>query len=669
MEEEQIIAQLNLFKSFIKNDDDKFDNNYMQGVYFTCKPSDLVYTKALELYGIDPEKWNQTFHKSFSTVRDSDIEILIAQQITHYFTTYGLEALNLYNTDTVYIPKEALEIPDLQEDLKIVVIKGITEEDLKVKLMNLLTCGIALSKETIDNIMILSDYINLYNIDKIKNKEVKIALYEKYNIVPSNNIEFLRYLIKKCTGRTLLIKDEVLIENLKRVSNLDLYNLLNKYIESNGYASLAQIFYRYKPLFLAMKRHDDTSSSKKLNYIINKIRKLAPKYHIHAAVNILDTLTQMTCVDYTDNKNKIEKALSEISLFRLTRLINSISYRLNKDNTSIVYKIRNGKSYVSNYKEAGTNLDNIHTLNIIKELLLKTYKDRLSKKLQDKTIYLPTNLNYAVPQSEKQFMGNIPEGSYIEVKRESDLLVGIQWTNLSDDESHYEGRVDLDLHSQNKNEQYGWNTSYRSNDSNFYFSGDVTDAPLPNGATEVFYIGKSCKDKAFLLTVNKYTGNDKDVPFNFVIAKTNASYIEKNFIIDPNDILVTIPNKFEFHSNISDNARQLTLGLIKITSDYIRFYFNDFSLGTSIITSQNKVTRGAYDYLNSYADTQLMLRELLTDCAVIVDKPVIEELVATDQTDEDGNILYKKVNKPVDYDLSLQNIAKDSLIEIFNDVN
>lgn len=668
MKEEQIIAQLKLFKSFIKLNDES-NTSYTQGVYFTSNPTEFIKTKALELYGIDPVKWNQTFHKSFSTIRDTDIEILVAQQIMHYFSTYGLEALDLYNTDTVYIPKEALEIPDLQEDIKVVVIKDITEDDLKEKLMNLLTCGIALSEETIDNVMILSDYINLADIDKIKNREVKIALYEKYNIAPSNNIEFLRYLIKKCTGRTLLIKDKVLIESLKRATTLDLYNLLNKYIKLNGYNNLAQIFYRYKPLFLAMKRHDDTSISKKINYTINKIRKLAPKYHIPASVNILDTLTQMTYVDYIDNKNTIEKALSEISLFRLTRLINSISYRLNKDNTSIVYKIRNGKSYVSNYKEDGTNLGNIHTLNIIKELLIKTYKNRLSKKLQDKTIYLPDNLNYAVPQSEKQFMGNIPEGSYIEVKRESDLLVGIQWANLSDDESSYGGRVDLDLHSQNKNEQYGWNTSYRSNDSNFYFSGDVTDAPLPKGATEVFYIGKSCKDKAFLLTVNKYTGNDKDVPFNFVIAKTNASYIEKNFIIDPNDIFVTIPNKFEFHSNILDNARQLTLGLIKITNDYIRFYFNDFSLGTSIITSQNKVTRGAYDYLNSYADTQLMLREVLTDCAVIVDKPAIEELVATDQIDEDGNILYKKVTKPVDYDLSLQNIAKDSLIEMFNDLN
>ena len=149
---------------------------------------------------------------------------------------------------------------------------------------------------------------------------------------------------------------------------------------------------------------------------------------------------------------------------------------------------------------------------------------RIKNKLKDKIVYIPENVVYTLPQSEKQFNGNIPEGSYIEVKKDDDMLVGVHWKNFEDE------RIDLDLHMQNKSEQYGWNTSYRSKSENFYFSGDVTDAVLPKGATEVFYIGKSCENKAFLLTLNDYTRNKRDIPYDLIFAKSDISRIEKKVI-------------------------------------------------------------------------------------------------------------------------------------------
>ena len=240
MNEKQIEAELRLFKGYTISEDEFYDgklreNAYGNGILFLEEPSPAVLEKALELYGKDGEKWNQTFHKSFSTVRDTPIVTLIAQQLIHYFTTYGLESLGLYNEDLVYIPHEQLDIPELEEDIPMIVIHKLSEQELKDKLMILLTSGIALSKETIADVMELSDYIDLDMVDDVKNREVKTALYEKYHIVPGNNVEFLRYLIRKVTGRTLLIKDKATIKALQEADTHLLWSELKGYVVLKGY--------------------------------------------------------------------------------------------------------------------------------------------------------------------------------------------------------------------------------------------------------------------------------------------------------------------------------------------------------------------------------------------------------------------------------------------------
>ena len=135
----------------------------------------------------------------------------------------------------MYIPHEQLDIPELEEDIPMIIIHKLSEQELKDKLMILLTSGIALSKETIADIMELSDYIDLDMVDDVKNREVKTALYEKYYIVPGNNVEFLRYLIRKVTGRTLLIKDKATIKALQEADTHLLWSELKGYVVLNGY--------------------------------------------------------------------------------------------------------------------------------------------------------------------------------------------------------------------------------------------------------------------------------------------------------------------------------------------------------------------------------------------------------------------------------------------------
>ena len=380
---------------------------YGKGLLFTKQVPINIYLVANELYGKDSTKWNNTFHKSFATVRDLPLETLVAQQIIHYFTTYGFEELGIYDSELVYIPYEKLEVPEITEDIPLIVIKELTEEQLKEKMMVLLTSGIALSKETISDIMELSDYINLNKIHQIKNKEVKSALYEKYHIVPSNNQEFLRYLIKKATGKTLLIKDKATIQALKNAETHLLWSELNNYVSKYGYEKLSEIFLRYKDLFIAMKRPATNETAKLLNAIINKLRRRANTNHKPLESNILDRLTQIkTLQDVTENRELIIEELNKVPLFRVVRILNS--FRIRETNIDyMLAKIRNGKAYVypSKHNTIDTNkhITQIELQNLIKRNLL----DRLRHTLTGKTIYMPEVISYAIPQSEKQFMGDI----------------------------------------------------------------------------------------------------------------------------------------------------------------------------------------------------------------------------------------------------------------------
>lgn len=696
MNKEQIESVLRLFKSYVIPADVNAVNStevqeaYKQksaekGIFFTSylNLDNETLIEAIKQYGKDGDKWNQTFHKSFKTVLDTPLETLIAQQIIHYFTTYGLEALDLYNQDLVYIPHEQLDIPELEEDIPVVVIHQISEQDLTNKLMTLLTSGIALSKQTVEDVMTLSDYINLDLVEDIKNREVKIAMFNKYNIVPGNNLEFFRWFITKITGSTLLIKNDSMIKAIQEADNTEIYTQLRGYVLlegyytgrfyknkpegsdlqlTNGYEVLAKIFLRYKDLFLALKRKDiRTKYAKEINKMVNRISKLSKTHHEPMDISTLDRLTSLT--DETIFglvEDSILKDLDNITIFREIRILNALAIRVN-GTESLVYRIRNGKTFVKD------NADKTDTQKLnLKKIYDKVYKhliNRVGKLLEGKKVYIPELFNYAAPTSEKQFIGNIPEGSYVEIPRSGNMVTGIHWKNTT-------SRVDLDIHAQNNNQQIGWNSSYYSNSRDLIFSGDVTDAPAPLGATELFLIKSGFGEQEFLITVNNYTGSVKDIPFEFVIASFDEDNIDKNYVLDPNNILATLPFKFESDDSSGYSSNQMTVGLVAITNEYIRFYFNKFELGKSIVTKRNSVNTGAFNYMNSYRESQLRLNNILKDAGVeLLDKPVYEELQEVTIKNDNGECetLYRKVETKADYDLSFNSIDKETLIKLFSE--
>lgn len=667
---------LRLFKGYLGKKSQEVNEKALKyGLLIPTTADEEVVKEAIELYGKDGEKWNSTFHKDFEIVRNAPIEDLIAQQIIHYITTYGFESLGLYDSELVYLPKEKLEIPELDVDnLELITIRPLTEEELTEKLMILLTSGIALSEQTIKDIMVLSDFIDKDRFDEIKNKEIKTTLYEKYNIMPKNPEEFLRYLIFKTTGSTLKIQSKELIHQIKNSDKQIAFNMLISYISRNGYKKLSSIFLRNKNLFLAfkIKKEDNYSDKvrKEMNYMINRLRKEAKENHKPLKKNILDCLTDENVVI---NINELEKELDNITIFRELRILNGMKYRLEGSN-SIVHKIRNGKSYVRTLGNK-TSSYNQH-IQFRYDVVYNHLIERLKEKVEGKSIYIPQNIEYAVPTTEKQFGGNIPDGSYLEVPRTDNMVYGVYWKNIANgksqprfygEETYQQGeeRVDLDLKQMNKSEVFGWDASYRSSTSDILFSGDMTDAKLPKGASELFYVGQNYGHGAFLITLNMYTANSQDVQFEFVIAK--ATHKPENrvyYTLDPNNILEKIDMV------VKKDERQKVVGFITI-GDTIRFYFNDFTAGASVRTSrQNNITMGAFDYLQAYSKTQLKLKDILKDAdAILTNKETITKHIYKEVVGEDGTVLETietEEERPVDINLSLENITKETLIDLLS---
>jgi hypothetical protein len=581
--------------------------------------------QVIKTIGINGEKLNSTFHKSWAKVKNTPIEQLILEQWFHYFTTYGMEYLGLYDKDFVFIPNEILEIPKLKnvEKLTLIYIRGYTEFELATKIKTVLYSGIALKKETINDLISLVINIktarNELDIEKVKNKEAKIMLCDEFKIVPANPVEALRYIIYKCTGETLLIKNRNLIEKIKQADpniSLNLFDRLDK-------KRMAEIFYRFKPLFLAFKRQETKHQvNRKINNRVNCIRRSACSYHSPMPEDFLNSVTAKINKKKKISIDILKSELSKVNIFRKIRLASSLNYRsLYPD--SIVYKIRNGKSF-------STNLDLPDRKDKYSEYLMIVLKE-ISEDLnvKGKKIYLPSNIEYTLPSTEKQFTEMIPPGSCINI--EGNLIVGIHWENTKND------RVDLDLSLTSLFEKIGWDSYYRfdSNNKSVLFSGDITDAP--NGATECFFLQKGI-DQPYVLAINYYNRNSQsqEIPFQlFFSGEKGIVNLKKNHMVDPNNIKAVV------NSTVKDI--QKGLGIIIPYEKGFKFYFSESDIGNQrSIKADKEYTKNYINYLLTYTSNIIKLKQVL--------------LLA--------GAKFIKDREEADIDLSLEVIGKDTFIEL-----
>lgn len=578
-----------------------------------------VIALVKEFFGLSGEQLNATFHKSWKKVANADIRQLVIEQIIHYMTTYGAASDNQtytldWNQEYIYIPDEQLQLPDINsKDLKILVIKGLTKNAVKEKVFKLISSGIALSDDTLIDIgTICKEYLSLTPDDilEISNKEVRCLLFDHLKMIPENPIEFLRLLVYKLTGSTLLIKSKEVIALIKSKDSSISAKLLGKYAVEYDLKELSTIFFRFKPIFLAMKGRFTSE-------IINKLRKLANTYHNPMPEDILNGLTSKKFVGV----NELDRALEKANIFRKIRLAYALKYR-SLDVDSILYRIRNGKGYATEYK-GNLQIPYDRRFNYILENIVDSMPS-----YQDIKIYIPSFIDYPLPATEKMFTGFFPTGTCVTLSE--DMIFGVHWENVKD------RMIDIDLSMISATTKFGWDGAYRNGGKSLLFSGDITNAPLPKGATECYYVAKNFNNDLIVL-INFYNfAEDIEVPFKIFVAQNKLDRLPQNYAVNPNEIKAMATTKIS-------KERQKTIGLISATDDYTKFYFCETYMGKSISASgRHKYIQQTRDYYMNYFKHMISLRYVLEKAgAILVDSP-----------DES------------DIDLSPEKLEKDTIIKL-----
>jgi hypothetical protein len=545
---------------------------------------DALIAQVDEACGLDPNRLNKAFHKSFGKVQSASMEQLYLEQAAHYITTYGAEELGVFDAERVYIPSEQLDVSAIDiETFDFVVIRGMTYAEIKWALLDLLSSGVALSEQSIKDVLDAASLVGFTTdeIEQVRNREVKIALYELYGMVPANPIEFLRYVSYKATGSTLLIKSPAAIAALKQgAAEHNLVPIFNLYAGAHSLIPLGEIFLRFKPLFLALR------ANKELRPTINKIRRLAEKNHKPMPVDYLNNVTALikgskdsvffakskdAVIGYGNfNLARLADELSDpnVTIFRKIRLANALAVRSHPELDSIVYKVRNGKSYATSC--GPTDSLTASRFGVAYSVVMDSIVDSIQSKVHGRKIYIPSGVLYGLPSTEKQFIGNLPAGTSVQVPVDQALVAGVYW----EDQGH--NRIDLDLSVSNLEGKIGWDGGYRNDVGSVLFSGDNTSAP--NGASEVFWFGPEANG-SWMMDVNYYNFyEDVPVPYKIVVGTADAEQINHHFVIDPNRLAASASSVI--------NVKQTNLGIVVADPDGSHRFFFSASNGGGMITSR-----------------------------------------------------------------------------------
>lgn len=542
------------------------------GVVFDGVISRDLYNALNDLFGTDQSIWNQTFHKSWEKVATAPIEQLVLEQLAHYFSTYGMESLG-YSATPVYPVEKILTDPATVPNIRaFTVIRVVDNNFAREMFLNYTGKTLAPHKNHIEGIIellkVYGDPTSLYGrripLEFIASFELKAAYCDYLHVVPSNPQEFLRYAVYKATGSTLLVKDKRTIEAIKYSVQGD--STFGPMFRRADHTALASIFYRFKPLFLAFRANPDVRRS------INNIRRLAPKYHVPQSDLNVQNLAKMASEGRTDDVGHVLNRCTGRQLIKVFNFCLAESARIVRGGQA-VYNIRNGRLYVGgndysdcdNAEKMARYKTLVNLANQVSEALTAHYDGKLA----GKKFYLPSYVNYAAPVSEKQFVGNIPYGSFIDLPGRP-ITMGIAWNN-------YKGRTDLDLHMTSPTRSFGWNSGYR--DTDILYSGDMTDAT--NGAAEVYRFDPTLSDEeeVFILTVNNFTGHE-GVPYKFLITDETFSRDRARGTSPISvDGAMFPPIQMKF-----DDRNAQSLGLVYKTG----FYFYGGELGDSIVPGRDR---------------------------------------------------------------------------------
>jgi hypothetical protein len=601
---EQIYSLIQLFKiAPVMRDQNELvmpaEKGLQNGIIFVSSDGDImekipvnVFNAAINLYGNNKDLFNKTFYNSFAKVRDANPLELVFDQIAHYFSTYGAEAMGI--SIPTYVPAQALtEVPEAiftNKNFKFLVIQFKTAEDCIERLNKYLATLTAPSQAILASIKKLLPLVTI-DTDDIKSFEIQVMQHTRLGTVPKHPVNQLRYLVYRTTDQTLLIKNKALRTLIKDAALRTDREKASRILLSCDPIGLASIFLRFKPIFLAYKSHKGCAP------IINKLRRLAKDYHQPMNAASLQNLTSVT--DPTVQAQIISKATTR----ELIKVLNSVRSRLAvEDATPGVFSIRNGRTFV---KENGI-VPNPY-LGRLGNLLQQAIVSRLRDTLSGKTFYMPEYIDYAVPTTEKQFVGNIPYGTRINGVPGGAFTIGVHWFNQKGKNNYNpDGRVDIDLHLNSATNHYGWNGTY-TDGSDIIYTGDLTDAPKPLGAAEAYWFSPQ-DGVQYIVTANLFSGpSETEYKMFMTEVKPKVNNYDRRqrspYTYNPNESLFpAIPLKF------NGDEKSQTIGMFADGG----FYFYGGTLANGIVPSANY--QQFLEGLTAQLDTKVLLRDLIEAC-------------------------------------------------------
>ena len=492
----------------------------------TSVPRSIAQT-AISFYGYNNETFNRTLFESFATVTNMSRDEFYLTQILHYLTTYGT------NFTTPFVVGERTFTPEETKALKITIIRAESASRSLERINELFATTVAPKAQNIHYYRTLAPFTTIAP-DAVKSRELMMMICAERNIKPSDPEMLFRYLVYITTGETLIIKNQNLIIKIKGAMINPNNAKYITFLTEDEMKALASIFYRYKPLFLAFKTPSTAS-------VINKIRRLAVKYHKPQSANTIKNFV---------NLNSEEQAviIARATNRELIKLYNALAV----PSSTRAFQIRNGKIWVREEGKVSISLfDKICTASAIGIELHKRLKN-----YKGMTVYIPRGISYAVPYSEKQFSGAIPWGTAINaIDEENAFTIGVHWINDPD-----ESGCDLDLHAHTPTKHFGWNSDYISEDGEIIYSGDMTNAPAPKGAAESFYINNV--NEPVILTLNAFNAKSNK-QFQFFMTKGKDDEMRERATFDSSK-LISAPLSLAFADKSS-----LSLGIFNNKTFYV----------------------------------------------------------------------------------------------------
>lgn len=418
---------------------------------------------------------------------------LITKQILHYVEVYGLNRPGLFDLEV-----EEGKIVSLR------YVQGITPLQLGDMVRKLLYTNAPI-KDSAQIKQIITDFSVDYDINLVANNELRVALFDANKHTFDSGDDAVRYIVLKATGKTMLIKSKQVVDEVKKAS------LSSAFFERHENA-FAKVFNRHKAIILAAKNTTNRTA-------INRITRLSKTQHVPVHEPIGKRFVALALKGKAD-----ATALKKVSIRDKFKMLNLIEYKLMGHDTD-AFVVRNGKVHL----ESGRAVYDQVGLKSVRGMILFSLEEDLAH-LAGKRILLDGSVDYGLPVSRKQSLGNLPYGTCITVTG-GRISSGVYW---HDDW----GARDLDLSTIDRNgHRTGWGAwSGYSKTNPVTFSGDVTSAY--KGAMEFM----TSTGVEYGLFVNIFSGN-QGAGFELVVGRDG-----KDRWID--DVLIREKSQLDSRGNV-----------------------------------------------------------------------------------------------------------------------